>query len=155
MELNPGDVIRWNDFPHGRDKLERTKPFWFIVWFTPGSLDDETDKVILHRFTGQWEKYEKGGEREKNPHRTFRRPPFDNFDSTCVLDFTEEFYDSFTLAAILKYKQDIEPKGKIAPNQMPETFHKLLNDGEYSKKQKRLIRSALQRAGYSGLKEVR
>jgi len=146
--MNPGDVVRWINYPFQKDGPP--KPRWLICLGTMKTFGQES-QLFLSTTTTQLSYYESGGKREKNPKAIIKRSALPFFESDCIIDFLIDEPRPFFESLIIKNHPNIEFKGKIPNEPMREIFNSLVRSGVVNKKIAQILRQSLIDAGYSGL----
>lgn len=140
--MNVGDIFRWTNFPcpkHGNIKSR-----WFIYLGNSGIYNTTiyihilTTTTNLSNITGSCISFKKGE---------------CGFESDCVANIDNDFYNNLTNETIEKNKNDIEIIGAIPENKLKYIYKKVLESKRISKIVKMDIYNSFNLNNITGLKK--
>lgn len=141
MTLPVGTVIKYIDYPHGKDGV--IKPYWFVIMGRT-SVFDEPQIYFMFKITSRIQYYEKTiGDRRLNVHKIIECKNYTFFDCDCCIDYDFAVISKHNVDEIkaLINSGKIEVKGRLDPI-LSELYNLSLKGSGTSFKIKEMLHSS-------------
>ena len=144
--MTVGQVVRWNNFPHAKDRAAKPRFFIFVGKFSYGATNQN---IYLYTTTTKSEYYEAGEIRDKHLTRSFGKGEF-GFTEACILDIDLGWH--IVQEHEIRNNPKIETVGQLPERISREIYELIWKSRSVPLAVKRDIYSSYNLAGITGLR---